>query len=46
MVTDNAQYYRWSVLKLFGVKHENYHEDHYMIFFPKNESGYCGQLAS
>lgn len=36
VVTDNAQYYRWSVLKLFGVKHENYHEDHYMIFFPKN----------
>jgi len=36
VVTDNAQYYRWSVLQLFGVRHEDYHKDHYMIFFPKN----------
>ncbi len=36
VTTDNAQYYRWSVMKLFGIRHEDYHADHYMIFFPKN----------
>ncbi|MGB9959435.1 MAG: methyltransferase domain-containing protein [Candidatus Bathyarchaeales archaeon] len=36
VTTDNAQYYRWSVMQLFGIRHENYHKDHYMIFFPKN----------
>lgn len=35
VITDNAQYYRWTVLQL-GARHENYHEDHYAIFFPKN----------
>ena len=33
--TDNAQFYLWSVFK---VRHEDYHEDHYMIFYPKNVS--------
>jgi len=36
LTTDNAQYYRWSVLGKFGIRHEDYHSDHYMIFFPKN----------
>jgi predicted SAM-dependent methyltransferase len=36
LVTDNAQYYKWSVLKFRGKRHEDYHKDHYMIFFPKN----------
>ncbi len=34
--TDNAQYYRWSVQKYAGSQHENYHKDHYMIFYPEN----------
>lgn len=34
--TDNAQYYLWSVMGARGMKHENCHEDHYMIFYPKN----------
>ena len=36
LTTDNAQYYKWSVLDKFGIRHENYHSDHYMIFYPKN----------
>lgn len=36
VTTDNAQYYRWSVMQLFGIHREDYREDHYMIFFPKN----------
>lgn len=36
LITDNAQYYKWSVLRFRGKKHEDYHKDHYMIFFPKN----------
>jgi ubiquinone/menaquinone biosynthesis C-methylase UbiE len=38
VVTDNAQFFRWSVLSLslHGIRHENYHKDHYMIFFPEN----------
>jgi len=36
LTTDNAQYYRWSVLGKLGTRHEDYHSDHYMIFFPRN----------
>lgn len=36
LVTDNASFYRWSILRFKGIKHEDYHENHYMIFFPKN----------
>jgi SAM-dependent methyltransferase len=36
LVTDNAQCFRWSVLKFRGQKHEDYHTDHYMIFYPEN----------
>jgi 2-polyprenyl-3-methyl-5-hydroxy-6-metoxy-1,4-benzoquinol methylase len=38
LVTDNAQYYKWSVMKLGkgGILHEDFHTDHYGIFFPKN----------
>jgi len=37
LTTDNAQYYSWSVLGArLGLKHENIHADHYMIFYPKN----------
>jgi len=36
LTTDNAQYYRWTVMQLYGARHESYHKDHYMIFFPKN----------
>jgi ubiquinone/menaquinone biosynthesis C-methylase UbiE len=38
VVTDNAQYFRVSVLSLGlrGVRHEDYCKDHYMIFFPEN----------
>lgn len=36
LVTDNAQCFRWSVLKFRGTAHEDYHTDHYMIFYPKN----------
>jgi ubiquinone/menaquinone biosynthesis C-methylase UbiE len=36
VTTDNAQYYGWSVMKLRGARHEDFHEDHYAIFFPKN----------
>lgn len=37
LVTDNAQYFRFSVLsfRLYGTRHEDY-PDHYMIFYPKN----------
>jgi predicted SAM-dependent methyltransferase len=37
LVTDNAQYFRFSVLsfKLYGTRHEDY-PDHCMIFYPKN----------
>jgi ubiquinone/menaquinone biosynthesis C-methylase UbiE len=36
VVTDNAQYYCWSVTGFRGVRHEGYHADHYEIFFPKS----------
>ena len=36
VVTDNAQCYCYSVMGFRGVKHEDYHSDHYEIFFPKN----------
>ncbi|MCJ7423694.1 methyltransferase domain-containing protein [Candidatus Bathyarchaeota archaeon] len=36
VVTDNAQYYCWSVMGFGEVKHEDYHSDHYEIFFPRN----------
>ena len=38
MCTDNAQYYNFSVMQLGkgGILHENFHKDHYAIFFPKN----------
>jgi hypothetical protein len=36
LITDNAQYYRWSVQKYAGSQHENYHKDHHMIFYPEN----------
>lgn len=38
VITDNAQYYSWSVMQPGhgGIIHENYHDDHYMIFFPLN----------
>jgi len=36
LITDNAQYYRWSVLGFRGAQHEKCHGDHYMIFYPKN----------
>jgi ubiquinone/menaquinone biosynthesis C-methylase UbiE len=36
VTTDNAQHYCWSVMKLRGIRHEDYHGDLYMIFFPKN----------
>ena len=35
-LTDNAQYYGWSVLKIRGQRHEKLHGDHYAIFFPEN----------
>jgi len=37
-VTDNAQYYKWSVLDFSfgGESHPNPWSDHYMIFFPEN----------
>jgi SAM-dependent methyltransferase len=38
VTTDNAQYYRWSVMTFRGIKHEDYCADHYMIFYPKNVS--------
>ena len=38
VVTDNAQYYNWSVIsfRLRGTRHENECRDHYAIFFPEN----------
>jgi ubiquinone/menaquinone biosynthesis C-methylase UbiE len=36
LVTDNAQYFRWSVMQYRGDWHEEWHKDHFMIFFPKN----------
>jgi len=38
LTTDNAQYFSWSVMVpgRGGIRHENYHEDHFMIFYPKN----------
>jgi len=36
IVTDNAQYFCWSVMGFRDVRHEDYHDDHYEIFFPKN----------
>jgi ubiquinone/menaquinone biosynthesis C-methylase UbiE len=35
-LTDNAQYFRWTVMKFRGIKHEDMWKDHYMIFFPEN----------
>jgi len=41
IVTDNAQYYRWSVMQegKIGIRHEEGHEkegNHYCIFYPRN----------
>lgn len=36
LTTDNAQYYRWSVLAFRGQQHASLERDHYMIFYPKN----------
>jgi SAM-dependent methyltransferase len=38
VTTDNAQYFRWSIMNFRGVRHEDYCADHYMIFYPKNVS--------
>lgn len=35
-VTDNAQYYRFSVQRFAGDLHEQICQDHYMIFYPQN----------
>lgn len=35
-VTDNAQYYRWSVQRFAGLSHPDMLQDHYLIFFPEN----------
>ena len=35
VVTDNAQYYRWTVMKFHGLRHQNLQRDHYTIFFPE-----------
>jgi len=35
-MTDNAQYYGWSVLNYGGTRHADFHKDHYLIFFPEN----------
>jgi len=35
VTTDNAQYYCWSVMKFREIRHQDYHEDHYTIFFPE-----------
>ena len=36
--TDNAQYYKWSVLNVGagGENHQDFHQDHYLIFYPEN----------
>lgn len=36
LTTDNAQYYRWSVLAFRGQQHASLEKDHCMIFYPKN----------
>jgi SAM-dependent methyltransferase len=36
LITDNAQYFRWSVLGMFGIIKHEHHPEHYEIFFPGN----------
>ena len=47
VITDNAQYYSWSVMQPGhgGIIHENYHDDHYMIFFPLNVERLLGKAS-